>query len=551
MKIKVAFALLFWVFIMSPYFIGAQTRQKPLSVEEIEDLLRSGVSSPRLGEIIKQQGVNFKMADDIERRLRQAGADNGLILIMRGTPLPPSPPPDPIATLLSKARIQEQANKLTTPVGDNALETYQEVLQRAPGQTTAVAGIRKIKERYIQWGREAEKRTEWKKAETYYEKAWGIDPGDQLIVAALERVKKKTEKPPNRPPAITQRFPSESAVTIRLGEHRRFLAEAIDPDNDELTYVWLVDDRKVAEGKSFTFTASKTGAHRVVLEAADQDRLKVDISWNVQVEPPLAEPRLVMFTPHQNHLSLFLHESYFFGVQVEVPGSAEPSLRYEWTVDDQPVSTEEIFELKDQSLGKHNVAVTVTAPSGARIAQRWTVDVHGIGDNEDLPPLWWPRVRVAESRNVVTSLDQRQITVSGKVLNPDERRSANNIIVDVIARDRNLRPLSRSIALPTPQPLGPGEVGTFEVAVPNLAAIADFHVEVLMKSKEEEDHQRVKEKLVRRAEAAMQKAKWEEAEALIQIAMKVYPPDERILAQVLQRVRESMSQTRGFIAPPS
>ena len=40
MKAKVVFALSFWVFMVSPCPIRAQARQKPLSVEEIEGLLR-------------------------------------------------------------------------------------------------------------------------------------------------------------------------------------------------------------------------------------------------------------------------------------------------------------------------------------------------------------------------------------------------------------------------------------------------------------------------------------------------------------------------------
>src|SRR5262245_13439733 len=58
---------------------------------------------------------------------------------------------------------------------------------------------------------------------------------------------------------------------------------------------------------------------------------KANAVWNVTVEAlratsrevPLAEPRLVMFTPHERRLSLFLHQSRFLGVQVEVPGVIE------------------------------------------------------------------------------------------------------------------------------------------------------------------------------------------------------------------------------------
>ena len=237
------------------------------------------------------------MADDIERRLRQAGADADLILLIMKEAerkrLPPPPPPDPVATLLSKARKQERENKLTTPSGDNALETYQEVLQLAPGQAAALAGVRRIKEHYLQRGKKAEEGKEWKKAQTNYQEALEIDPGDQWVVAALKRVGEP--QPQNQPPQITHSFPNEHDFRIHPGESPSFLVEAKDPDNGALSYTWFVDGQKVAEGKRFAFTTGEVGRrYRVGLEVTDQGGLKTEVGWNVQVEISVAkvEPRL-------------------------------------------------------------------------------------------------------------------------------------------------------------------------------------------------------------------------------------------------------------------
>lgn len=53
-----------------------------------------------------------------------------------------------VAELLEKAQKQRVAKRLTTPAGDNALETYKEVLRVMPGHEEALAGVKEIKEQY-------------------------------------------------------------------------------------------------------------------------------------------------------------------------------------------------------------------------------------------------------------------------------------------------------------------------------------------------------------------------------------------------------------------
>src|SRR5262249_3066456 len=141
--------------------------------------------------------------------------------------------------------------------------------------------------------------------------------------------------------------------------------------------------------------------------------------------------------------------------------------------------------------------------------------------------------------------DQPVLTLSGKVRNIDETRSADNVAVWVSIRDQSGKPLARHIAVPTPQPLAPDQVGAFTVLMPNITSVSGFHFELLSKSKEDEDPQRVKEHLLRRAEAAKRKKEWENAESLIIAAMKVYPPDEEGVGHLLQEVRAARAGAGG------
>jgi hypothetical protein len=53
---------------------------KPLALPEIEEALTNGVSPKRVSTLVKQFGVDFPLTEEVERRLRAAGADSDLLL---------------------------------------------------------------------------------------------------------------------------------------------------------------------------------------------------------------------------------------------------------------------------------------------------------------------------------------------------------------------------------------------------------------------------------------------------------------------------------------
>ena len=58
---------------------------RPLSVDEVEEALRNGISNKRVMEFVGQFGVDFALTDDIEQRLRAVGADDTLLLAITKT----------------------------------------------------------------------------------------------------------------------------------------------------------------------------------------------------------------------------------------------------------------------------------------------------------------------------------------------------------------------------------------------------------------------------------------------------------------------------------
>ncbi len=99
-----------------------------------------------------------------------------------------------IEGLLSGARQQEAEERLTTPAGDNALETYRKILQTTPEHEKALAGVRRIKDQYLLWGKEAEKEGDWERAQRNYKIALEVAPHDKLVATALIKVEEQLSK---------------------------------------------------------------------------------------------------------------------------------------------------------------------------------------------------------------------------------------------------------------------------------------------------------------------------------------------------------------------
>ena len=162
------------------------------------------------------------------------------ILSARIQPEPPQPPSvaQQLAALSSSARQQEAAQKLTTPAGDNAWETYRKLLQLAPEYTDALAGQQRIKQQYIQWAQTAEQRQEWTKARDYYTKILVIAPQDTTMRTALDRIKNQ-EKVAQAKKSQAKEHLSVSKFHFKRGQYAEALAalekaRSLQPQNAEV-----------------------------------------------------------------------------------------------------------------------------------------------------------------------------------------------------------------------------------------------------------------------------------------------------------------------------
>ncbi len=101
-----------------------------------------------------------------------------------------------VTALMDLAGRQEALHQYTIPEGDNAYETYLEVLRWVPDFPPAVEGMRTLRDRYVMWAEAAERRGDWKNAQRYYGKALDIDPEDNVLRDALHQMLQRLDTAP-------------------------------------------------------------------------------------------------------------------------------------------------------------------------------------------------------------------------------------------------------------------------------------------------------------------------------------------------------------------
>jgi len=90
-----------------------------------------------------------------------------------------------IVQLLEIARRQHGDDRLTSPPGDNAVETLREILRRDPKNGDAKAELREIADTYGRWAKIAAAKGARGRARRYVERGLMVDPTNEPLHAQL------------------------------------------------------------------------------------------------------------------------------------------------------------------------------------------------------------------------------------------------------------------------------------------------------------------------------------------------------------------------------
>ncbi|MCP5242416.1 MAG: ankyrin repeat domain-containing protein [Burkholderiales bacterium] len=148
----------------------------------VDELSQSGVHPPYQPESVSgftAAGVTLNPVD----------VDGGANIQDQTVGLDAEASDEAVQTLLAQAGQLEQNNHLTLPKNNNAIATYQQVLDIQPDNIEAIQGIERIQQQFIQRARRAMDQSHWKTAQSYLIKAKQIAADDHAIDALMADVR--------------------------------------------------------------------------------------------------------------------------------------------------------------------------------------------------------------------------------------------------------------------------------------------------------------------------------------------------------------------------
>ena len=193
------------------------------------------ITGSELGSYLQKHVVTY--TNDAQHpqfgRIRDPDLDKGdfVFVLAGGSDSGPDLREQRITRLLEEAEAQFRRNNLTTPVGANALERYNQVLRLDPLNGRADAGLKRIVGQYAEWALEYYVSGAYAKAEELLGRAEKVIEHDERVVKLWAKIRQAkqdaaTDEQRRREDLARQKAAEEAARKARLEKERQAKAEA-------------------------------------------------------------------------------------------------------------------------------------------------------------------------------------------------------------------------------------------------------------------------------------------------------------------------------------
>jgi hypothetical protein len=141
MKLRFLILIMFLAVIAQP--AGPQQVTEPLGKDQVMDLVKAGMETPELVNLIHEHGIDFDLSDDYLQALRQAGAQDAVIQALRAA-RPKPLTKEQVLQLVAGGVPSERAATLVKQHGIDFLadERYLATLRLAGADDTLIAAVR-------------------------------------------------------------------------------------------------------------------------------------------------------------------------------------------------------------------------------------------------------------------------------------------------------------------------------------------------------------------------------------------------------------------------
>jgi hypothetical protein len=183
----------------------------------------------------------------------------------------------------------------------------------------------------------------------------------------------------NRPPKLLGVVPADATPETLIGETIRFSVSASDPDGNELTYEFTLNDSAVTNETFFDYPAEEKGTVHVRVTVSDGE-LEVGHDWVLEVFDPAENrpPEIRVVFPEDATPETSIGETIRFSVQATDPEGGELSFRF--FLDDVLVSTNPYYEFTGNRTGTWRVRIVVS-DGRDEVDHEWLLEVR-----DTIPP---------------------------------------------------------------------------------------------------------------------------------------------------------------------
>jgi serine/threonine-protein kinase len=175
----------------------------------------------------------------------------------------------------------------------------------------------------------------------------------------------------NRPPKLS--LSPATDVSLKVDERKTFVAQASDPDGDEVVVDFLLDHKPVGHGGanfSYVFEAPKEGTFDLEARATDAKGAVTSVERKIavhMVSPPAQHPTLTL-SPSEEELTIQVGDHLSFRADVRPSGTPVA-----FVLDGRRVSNNSSYEFAALSEGKHSLEVRAGEGSAVALQKRQIV----------------------------------------------------------------------------------------------------------------------------------------------------------------------------------
>ena len=143
------------------------------------------------GEAPAVAGKPLLSEDTLQTAPAKTAVENGETVAEQPETAPAKAPPteeDEVTCLLAAAQADLKARRLTSPVGNNAWNRYQQVLELQPTNQDAIKGMERVIESYMELFGSALEQEDFDKADTYLERVRDLHPDSPVMEEGTRRI---------------------------------------------------------------------------------------------------------------------------------------------------------------------------------------------------------------------------------------------------------------------------------------------------------------------------------------------------------------------------